>query len=289
MPVLLILRNNLKVLKTNIELNEWLAGIRKKGGDIGFVPTMGALHEGHLQLVKQSIEENQYTVVSVFVNPKQFNNQQDFEKYPVNAKNDISMLEGSACDAVFMPSYDEVYPEKLKTVKLDLGVIDKVFEGIARPGHFVGVVQVVYRFFDLVKPDNAYFGLKDFQQCMVIKALKNAFFPKIRLHFCNTIREESGLAMSSRNARLSADGKKQAAHIYEILNIVKNLCKHIEAPDAINYGKYLMKKAGIEVEYLSLANADTLNVAEKWQRTGKNALLLAAHVEGVRLIDNIIF
>jgi pantoate--beta-alanine ligase len=266
-----------------------MAGIRKKGVSIGFVPTMGALHEGHLNLVKSSAEENDFSIVSVFVNPKQFNNQLDFEKYPVNIQGDIDILEKSGCDAVFIPSFEEVYPLKTRLVKLDLGILDNVFEGPGRPGHFSGVIQVVYRLFDLVKPTTAYFGLKDYQQCLVIKALKNEHFPKIRLQLCPTTREASGLAMSSRNKRLSAEGRKNASRIYSTLNVVKNLHSHIEAADAIKYGKHLLKNSGIEVEYLSLANADTLVPAEKWQRTNKNVLLVAAMIDGVRLIDNISF
>jgi pantoate--beta-alanine ligase len=270
-------------------LTTWLTGIRKKGVSIGFVPTMGALHEGHVSLVEKSVEENDYTIVSIFVNPKQFNNKVDFEKYPVDVDKDIRLLEKSLCDAVFIPDHDEMYPLKSKSIKLDLGSVDKILEGPGRPGHFDGVIQAVYRFFDLIEPTVAYFGLKDFQQCMVIKLLKNEYFPKIRLQFCPTTRETSGLAMSSRNTRLTEVGKKTAARIYDVLNIVRNLCQHIEAPDAINYGKYLLKNAKIDVEYLALANIDTFNLVNKWQRPGKNALLIAAIVEDVRLIDNITF
>ena len=279
----------MKVLRTNIELESWLSEIKSKNASIGFVPTMGALHKGHLSLVKKSSEDNDYTIASVFVNPKQFNNRQDFEKYPVTVDEDIRVLESVMCDAVFVPDYNEVYPEKMKQVSLDLGHLNKVFEGPGRPGHFEGVIQAVHRFFDLVKPTTAYFGLKDFQQCMVIKALRNEYFPKIKLQFCPTEREKNGLAMSSRNTRLSEQGRKTAGKIYEVLTVIKNLHEHIDAPDAINYGLQLLRNAQVEVEYLSMANADTFTPAIKWQRTNKNVLLVAAHVEGVRLIDNITF
>lgn len=250
---------------------------------------MGALHQGHLDLVKTSMAENDYTIVSIFVNPRQFNNQEDFEKYPVNEKGDINLLVDIGCDALFMPSYAEVYPPKIKTLKMNLGNLDKVLEGAERPGHFEGVVQVVCRFFELIKPDVAYFGMKDFQQCMVISAMKKAYFPKIKLRFCPITRENSGLAMSSRNVRLSKEGRENAANIYKILNTVKSLSQHIEAQDAIKYGKYLLKNKGIDVQYLSLANADSLTLSNKWLKGGKNALLVAAFVEGVRLIDNTVF
>jgi len=250
---------------------------------------MGALHQGHLDLVKTSMAENDYTIVSIFVNPRQFNNKEDFEKYPVDEKGDIHLLADIGCDALFIPSYTEVYPENSKPFKMDLGNLDKVLEGAERPGHFEGVVQVVYRFFELINPDIAYFGMKDFQQCMVINVMRKAYFPKIKLKFCPITRETSGLAMSSRNVRLSKEGRENAANIFKALNTVKNLSQHIEAQDAIKYGKYLLKNKGIDVQYLSLANADSLVLSGKWQKSGKNALLVAASVEGVRLIDNVVF
>lgn len=262
---------------------------RKRGITIGYVPTMGALHQGHLDLVKASMGENDYTIVSIFVNPRQFNNQEDFEKYPIDEKGDINLLADIGCDALFIPSYAEVYPKDMKTFKMDLGNLDKVLEGAERPGHFEGVVQVVHRFFELIRPDMAYFGMKDFQQCMVISAMKKAYFPKIKLRFCPITRESSGLAMSSRNVRLSKEGRETAANIYKVLNTVKNLSKHIEAPDAIEYGTCLLKNKGIEVQYLALANSDSLALSNKWLKNEKNVLLIAAFVEGVRLIDNIVF
>lgn len=272
-----------------MELDAWQSKVRQKGVSIGFVPTMGALHEGHLSLVRESTEENDYTLVSIFVNPKQFNNSSDFETYPVNHPSDVSLLESTLCDAVFIPSYDEIYPQKRKAVKLDMGSLNNVLEGPVRPGHFDGVIQVVYRLFDLIKPNVAYFGLKDFQQCMVIKMLRNEYFPKLRLKFCPTQREGNGLAMSSRNTRLNEAGRKKASKIFEVLNTVRKLHEHIEAPDAIKYGKHLLQEAGIKVEYLALANADTLNLVNKWQKTNKNILLAAVFVDDVRLIDNLIF
>jgi pantoate--beta-alanine ligase len=176
-----------------------------------------------------------------------------------------------------------------KKVRLDIGNLDQVFEGPGRPGHFEGVIQVVNRFFELIQPTVAYFGLKDFQQCMVVKKLRNEYFPKIKLQFCTTTREDNGLAMSSRNARLSISGRSHASRIFEVLNIIKSLSDHIEAPDAINYGKRLLQNAKIEVEYLALANADTFAAVNKWQKPSKNVLLIAAYIEGVRLIDNIVF
>ncbi len=277
------------IVKTQIELEEKLSEIRKKGIKIGFIPTMGALHNGHIDLVKRSVEENDYTIVSVYVNHLQFNNRSDYENYPVSHEKDIEMLRTNACDIAFIPDTSTMYPKGYSKVKLDLGHLETVFEGPMRPGHFDGVVQVVYRLFYYIKPDNAYFGLKDFQQCMVIKALRNTYFPEIHLQFCPTGRLPSGLAMSSRNERLSEAGKLKAAAIYKVLQTIKNLSNHIEVPDALTYGRYILKEAGINCEYLDLANADNLLPSKKWLRKEKNVVLVAAYVEDVRLIDNIVF
>ncbi len=279
----------MQIFSTQIELDDFLSKIRKKGIKLGFVPTMGALHEGHLELVKRSVEENDYTIVSIFVNKLQFNNSLDFNNYPSTKEQDIEMLKDVFCDAVFMPSTEVMYPNNYQKITLDLGTIDTVFEGPLRPGHFDGVVQVVYRLFDYIKPNTAYFGLKDYQQCMVIKALKNAYFHTIHLVFCPTIRTESGLAMSSRNKRLSPSGLIEAAYLYKVLSIIRDLSIHIEAFDAVNYGKKLLQNRKIDVEYLELANADTLAHGKKWFRKNKNIILLAVQIEGVRLIDNIVF
>jgi pantoate--beta-alanine ligase len=250
---------------------------------------MGALHDGHLQLINTSITENDYTLVSIFVNRLQFNNVKDFDNYPIETHQDILKLEKIGCDAVFIPNNEEMFPKNFKKVSIDLEQINSVLEGPLRPGHFDGVVQVVHRLFDYLQPDNAYFGLKDYQQCIVIKNLKNLYFPNKNLKFCPTIREESGLAMSSRNENLSAEGRKKAKILYEVLQVVKNLSTHIEGEDALNYGKHLLQKNDVILDYLELANSETLKSSKKWLPKGKNAILIAAYVENIRLIDNIIF
>jgi pantoate--beta-alanine ligase len=279
----------LRVVRSNRELSEVLSEWRGNKSKIGFVPTMGALHRGHLDLVEKSQEENDYTVVSIFVNPKQFNNVSDFEKYPDKIDKDIELLNSIECDLLYHPKYDEVYPSDIKKVILDLGAINEVFEAPERPGHFDGVVQVVHRFFDLIMPENAYFGLKDYQQCMVIQKLRDAYFKKIHLHFCPTIRLESGLAMSSRNERLSQPGLKKAASIFKSLSHVKNLYQQVVPKDALYFAKHLLEENGFKVEYLDLANSDNLHASNKWLKKGKNLVVVAAWLEGVRLIDNIQF
>lgn len=283
------LQQSLEIVTNHKDLRRVLDVWRKEKAEIGFVPTMGALHEGHLDLVKKSNHDNDYTVVSIFVNPKQFNNQQDFILYPNPIDNDKQLLKNEDCDLLYLPDYDDVYPKNLEDVVLDLGNIDKVLEGPKRPGHFNGVVQVVHRFFDLIQPDRAYFGLKDFQQCMVIKLLRNQYFKSIELVFCPTVREKSGLAMSSRNARLSEKGLVSAVNVYKSLHAVMKLFDQVVPEDALKYGKYLLENQGFQVEYFELANSENLNISRKWLKKGKNVVLVAAWIEGVRLIDNLVF
>lgn len=277
------------IAKTNQELKNTLALQRSNNRSIGFVPTMGALHHGHLNLVKKSQEENDFTVVSIFVNPKQFNNPLDFEKYPIKTQEDILLLESINCQLLFMPDYDTIYPDNSPEIKIDLEHLNMVFDGPKRPGHFDAVVWVVYRLFELVKPNKAYFGLKDFQQCKVIQKLKETHFKDIELVFCETIREKSGLAMSSRNARLSDNGKILAVEIYKALVNVKT--QFLKQPLDHLFNSIINNLAlkNIDVEYLELANAKTLKPAKDWQKQNENVILIAANVEGVRLIDNIIF
>jgi pantoate--beta-alanine ligase len=279
----------LQVYSRKSDLEGFLSGIRKKRIRIGFVPTMGALHQGHIRLVEKSVENNDYTIVSIYVNHLQFNNKSDFDNYPVPREKDIKMLEAAGCDLAFIPETNDMYPEGYSKVKLELGLLNNVLEGPLRPGHFDGVVQVVYRLFDYIRPDRAYFGLKDYQQCQVIRLLRNAYFPTITLQFCPTSRTESGLAMSSRNERLSAEGKAKAATLYKVLDTIMRLSRHIEAPDALLYGRHMLNEQGIETEYLELAHADTLLSGKKWFRKDKNVVLVAAYIEQVRLIDNIVF
>ena len=279
----------MKLFKTQIDLAHHLNVIRDKGQSIGFVPTMGALHDGHIELVKQSKADNDVTVVSIFINKKQFNNLEDFNNYPQNISNDKHLLEQVACDVLFMPDHDDMYPKSYAPIILDLGHLNTVLEGPNRPGHFDGVVQVVNRLFAYVLPDVAYFGLKDYQQCMVIKVLQEAYYPNIQLQFCATVRLDSGLAMSSRNLRLSKHGVELAAQLYKMLDMIKRLSQHIEASDALKYAVHLLEQKHIEVEYLTLAHADTLHLGKKWFKKNKNVVLIAAKIEGIRLIDNIVF
>ncbi len=276
------------ITTSKTELLNFLNQQTKRQQTLGFVPTMGALHKGHIELVKQSKIQNNCTIVSIFVNPKQFNNSEDFNKYPIQTEQDITLLNSVDCDVLFLPSNKEIYSNDLE-IDLNIDSLNNVFEGPNRPGHFKGVVEVVYRFFDLIQPHKAYLGLKDFQQCLVIKALRDRYFKNIELIFCETIRENSGLAMSSRNARLSEQGKILASNIYKVLKDIENSFNKIDLNETINKAELVLKNLNIDIEYLSLANAKTLNPSNDWQKKDENVVLIAAYIENVRLIDNIKF
>lgn len=276
------------IAKTNIELKKFLKN-KIDTQKIGFIPTMGALHRGHLKLIEKSKKEKLFTVVSIFVNPKQFNNTEDFNKYPITIDEDINLLKSVNCDLLYLPNYNEIYPSDLESINIPLNDLDKIYEGEKRPGHFNGVATVVHRLFSLVQPDKAFFGLKDFQQCLVIKNLRDQYFKNIKLKFCPTIREKSGLAMSSRNKRLSKEGLKIASNIYKAMKEVKAKYQHLDINSAVNEGIKLLKQYPIEIDYFSVANKNTLKPTSQWMPSKNNVLLVAVFVEDVRLIDNIVF
>lgn len=277
------------IAKTNLELHQILSLQSSNKLSIGFVPTMGALHQGHLNLVKRSQKENDFTVVSIFINPKQFNNSEDFKKYPIKTQEDVKLLESINCNLLYLPNYEEIYPQNGQNIAIDLEELNQVFEGPQRPGHFEGVVSVVYRLFELINPDKAYFGLKDFQQCKVIYKLKETYFKNIELVFCETTREKNGLAMSSRNSRLSKKGKILASQIFKALLDAKSKFMETNTQSHLKKISEELSLNNIEVEYFELANVKTLKPAKVWQKPNENVILTAVKIENVRLIDNIIF
>ncbi|MFZ1534928.1 MAG: pantoate--beta-alanine ligase, partial [Chitinophagaceae bacterium] len=199
------------LFKKATDLRKWVDAQSKKGNSIAFVPTMGALHAGHISLIDAASKENQVTISSIFVNPTQFNDLKDFEKYPITIEKDIEMLEAAGCNVLFLPSVKEIYPEGIKPeMQYELGYIETILEGKFRPGHFQGVCMVVHRLLDIVQPDNLYLGQKDYQQCMVISKLVELINQQdtIKVNICPTLREKDGLAMSSRNMRLNEDERK---------------------------------------------------------------------------------
>jgi len=256
-------------------------------GPIGFVPTMGALHEGHMALVKAALDARCRPVVSIFVNPRQFNNPEDLRLYPRSTAEDLALLASAGCSAVFLPEPSEVYPAGASIPETNLGELENRFEGSFRPGHFRGVSEVLYRLFSLVKPDFAFFGEKDFQQCAVVETLVKAHFNNISLQRIPTLRESNGLAMSSRNRRLSASARDKAAAIFKALQKAAEGRQYSLSPnDAIADASHGLHEAGIETEYFALADPQSLEQLNAWP-DGNAVLLFAGYLEGVRLIDNL--
>ena len=279
----------MKLIHTIEELQRGLTEARVKGEKIGLVPTMGALHGGHASLVKRSVEENDITVVSVFLNPTQFNDKTDLEKYPRTLEADCQLLESVGADFVFAPSVEEMYPQP-DTRKFSYPPVDTVMEGAYRPGHFNGVCQIVSKLFSIVEPDRAYFGEKDYQQIAVIRAMVKDLKFKVQIVPCPVIREESGLAMSSRNTLLTEQERTVAANIYGILSKSKNFATNHTLKETRQYVVDALNAiVGLEVQYFSIVDGDTLQELEKWSD--------ATHIVGcitvfcghqpIRLIDHI--
>jgi pantoate--beta-alanine ligase len=254
---------------------------------IGFVPTMGALHQGHISLMRQCMKESKTSVCSIFVNPTQFNSKEDYEQYPITLKDDILLLEQSGCEVLFIPSVEEIYPDGIKQINsLDLGNIAMDLEGKMRPGHYDGVAAVVARLIDIVVPDKMYMGLKDFQQILVVKKMAALKSLRVEIVPCETIREESGLAMSSRNRRLSESARERAIEISKVLFAIRDGLKNKSIHQLINEGGQQLSKVAEKVEYLEVRDAANLEVPS--ETTTVRVVLVAAWIDGVRLIDNIL-
>lgn len=252
---------------------------------IGFVPTMGALHEGHLSLIRQSKLECDLTVCSIFINPKQFNQASDLNLYPKPVENDICMLAESGADVLFLPDVSEIYPDTYVEPNITLGYIETVFEGKQRPGHFKGVALVVKRLFDCVQPDRAYFGQKDYQQTLIIKSIVKAFNLGIGIKVCDIIREPNGLAMSSRNIRLKPEHREKAGFIFELLSNLENRVVELGIEAALNFVKIEIGKIPNAVlEYLEIVDEHSLEPIAIEKRRG--VALIAVNYHGVRLLDN---
>ncbi|HET7119481.1 MAG TPA: pantoate--beta-alanine ligase [Hanamia sp.] len=256
---------------------------------VGFVPTMGALHEGHLSLINESRKIARFTVCSIFVNPTQFNNPEDLKKYPKTIENDILLLEQNGCNVLFMPDEKEIYPDKkLKKEHYELGYFETILEGKYRPGHFQGVCQVVERLLNIIKPDFLILGQKDFQQCLVIKRLLELKHKKIELIICPVLREKSGLAMSSRNLRLNSDERKTASGLNRVLLAIKNRLTKNNFSELRHHAIHQLEKAGFRVEYLELAKRNDLEIITQFKREEELIILVAAFLNEVRLIDNVL-
>ena len=278
----------MKLISFKSQLEAEIAEIKYAGKTIGFVPTMGALHDGHLALVSRAVAENDVCVVSVFVNPTQFNNVTDLEKYPRNLNRDAALLESVGCKVVFAPTPEEIYSENEinSRFEFDFGGLDKVMEGKFRPGHFNGVVQIVSKLFSIVQPDKAYFGEKDFQQLAIIHHMVNTLNFEVEIVDCPIIREPSGLAMSSRNERLTAEQRKKATEISKVLFESRNFVPNFTPATLTNWVIAKINEVeGLEVEYYEIVNSNTLQTLQSWDDPSVGCI--AVFCGEVRLIDNI--
>lgn len=289
MPAITTFSAMMLIIKRAEDLSKYTGRERLAGKKIGFVPTMGALHEGHLSLVKRAREENDLVVCSIFVNPVQFNDPKDFERYPKTPEKDILLLEKAACDVLFLPDVEEVYPPGTPNNEVyDLGYLETVLEGKYRPGHFQGVCRVVSRLMHMVQPDQLYIGQKDYQQCMVIKRLLLLMHSPCHTVICPTLREPNGLAMSSRNMRLSDEERIKAGGIFEALSYIRQHLKPGPVNDVLEEAQHILQRNELQADYIAIAGAEDLGGIDYWDGHAEAVALIAAFMGEVRLIDNII-
>ncbi|HEX6225089.1 MAG TPA: pantoate--beta-alanine ligase [Chryseolinea sp.] len=277
----------MEIFKKIAPLKVYLEKTRRSGKTIGLVPTMGALHNGHLALVSASKAQNSVTLCSIYVNPMQFNNPVDLQKYPRNLDQDMKLLGAAGCDVIFCPDNEEMYEGK-SILKFDFGALDKVMEGKYRPGHFSGVALVVSKLFNIAEPDNAYFGQKDWQQFAVIQQVVRELKFDLTLHSIPTLREDDGLAMSSRNLRLNGIQRQQATAFYLALRLAR---ENLKMGKEIARVKQLVKDSvekgeGVTLEYFEVAESDTLTLLDLIDGAEKPIMCIAGYVGEVRLIDN---
>ena len=277
----------MKIVKGINELKSYLADSKKDGKRIGLVPTMGALHKGHLSLVERCVKENDVCVVSVFVNPTQFNDKHDLETYPRTLEADCALLEQAGCDFVFAPLVEEMYPEP-DTRTFDFGPVMQVMEGAKRPGHFNGVAQVVSKLFYIVEPDNAYFGEKDFQQIAGIRAMVKQLQIPVQINACQIVREADGLALSSRNTRLTPELRAKAPKIARAMRESLELAKTKSVKEVHDYVvNTLNADPDLEVEYYEIVDGNSLQAIQDWKDTDYAVGCITVYCGEVRLIDNI--
>ena len=279
------------LFKKSNQLSEWLDAQRSNDLKTGFCPTMGALHAGHLSLIEVCKKKNDVTIASIFVNPAQFNDPTDFEKYPSTLEHDINVLEESGCDVLFLPSVAEIYPGGFaKNKHYELGFLETILEGKYRPGHYQGVCMVMEELLKIVMPHNLYLGQKDYQQCMVIKKLIElmGLSKRIETNVSATVREPDGLAMSSRNMRLGETERKIATEISKTLFYIREKINPGPIADLKQTAFKKLETKGFKVDYMEIADADNLELMNTWDGKQKIVALLAAYLGEVRLIDNMI-
>ena len=274
------------IISSHIELKNKIDFYRAKNLTIGFVPTMGALHQGHLSLISKAKTINDIVVCSIYVNPLQFNNKEDFEKYPRLAEQDCTMLEKAKCNIVYIPN--NLIIADSADFEYEIGTLDEIMEGLFRPGHFKGVAFIVKKLFEIVNPHNAYFGEKDYQQLALIKKLTKDFLLNVDVISCPTIREHDGLALSSRNARLSKAQRSIAAKIYEGLNLIKNNINNFSFDELKSmFVKHIEATNVMKVEYIEICDAENLQLLSNISQSKSIIICTAVYLEKIRLIDNI--
>ncbi|MBS1550115.1 MAG: pantoate--beta-alanine ligase [Bacteroidetes bacterium] len=279
----------MEVIRNHHQLQAYIERNKEMGKRIGFAPTMGALHQGHISLYQAARENNDLVVSSIFVNPTQFNNAEDLEKYPRTIEKDLQKLEASQLvDMVYLPSIEDIYPEKTLSKKYNFGGIENEMEGASRPGHFDGVGTVVEELFKQIKPDNAYFGEKDFQQLSIIRKLVQILNLPIKIHGVPIYREESGLAMSSRNERLNPELKDKAKIIYQVLQRIKEWAPSLSVQEIAHKVKEIFEQEkDMELEYITIADEENLQPTNAFSANKKYRAFIVVVVGGIRLIDNI--
>ncbi|MGK0137042.1 MAG: pantoate--beta-alanine ligase [Algoriphagus sp.] len=280
----------MKIFHTISETKDFIKAKRKEDLSIGFVATMGALHEGHVSLVNKARQDNDIVLCSIFVNPTQFDNQEDLKKYPRTLETDTALLKKADCDIIFAPSSDEMY-NAVPKLKLDFGNLEHVMEGEFRPGHFNGVATVVSKLFHIVNPDRAYFGLKDLQQVAILNRLVKDLSFDLELISCPIIRERDGLAMSSRNTRLSPKARSLASQIHKSLQIAKKALEDGLTAESCKKKvvEHFKSFPDFQLEYLEISDFDNLEPLSSKNIAGKTAICIASYLDNVRLIDNVIF
>lgn len=279
----------MKIYTEKNSLKKDLTILKSEGKTIGFVPTMGALHEGHLSLMTKALGENDILVVSIFVNPTQFNNAEDLEKYPRTLEKDVEQISALESEIlIYAPSPEDIYGEDVSSEKFDFEGLDKVMEGISRPGHFDGVGTVVKKLFEIVTPDIAYFGEKDYQQLLIIKKMVEQTGLPVKVVGCPIIREANGLALSSRNQRLSDTMREKASFIYKVLVEAKEKFEK-QSPESVTcwVQEVFDSHTDFQLEYFTIANADTLQSTTEKEKNQNYRAFIVVYAEGVRLIDNI--
>ena len=280
----------MRTISTNHELRGFYTEIQLSNTKIGFVPTMGALHDGHLSLLARAKAENDLVVVSIFVNPTQFNDPKDLEKYPRTLASDALKLAAAGCDVLYAPSVEEVYGGTMEKQRVDYGALTAILEGAKRPGHYDGVVQVVRRLFEIVLPSNAYFGKKDFQQVAIIREMVRREALPVNIVPCELIRDEDGLALSSRNVLLSEESKQQALALVDTLRAMKDKYPHQSPEELEAWGRnQLNDNPHVDLEYLEVLDGRNFEQPKEWDHFNSPMALVAAFVGGVRLIDNMEF